>query len=309
MNQRDVQLLTWNVDRKDTALKLAVDHLTQAASSGTPTSWVAALQEVYIDKLSEATLRSLVDLRSLGRLQLVAYQEGGGKKRSAKCILATRDLTAIANKATTHPRFVGTTFADARGEWRDLAVACVHGISRSDARGRELSDRASNARDLRVAIEAFGLNKPLAILGDLQASPFEEELQHETGWFAFRERHELAKYRTSTSKPTRSPTGTKNPPRGLFNPMWALLEDANPFGTTRYIERGASVTARRWYHLDQILVTDELADQIGKPSIMHKLLAVDLTNKNGAPKISDHLPVNATLTIGGVKQCQISKTN
>ncbi|MBI5497131.1 MAG: hypothetical protein HY904_19105 [Deltaproteobacteria bacterium] len=239
----------------------------------------------------------------------MTYLEGQGpaRTRSAKCIVSTLDLVAEKppRQEKEHGRFVGAAFADLRGEWRDLAVACVHAVSKKDPRGRESADRHAAARELRSAVERFAGGRPLAVLGDLNADPYEEELLHEEGWYAFRERERL---RCWQDKPGRSHGG----PRGLFNPMWGLLRDASPWGTLAYDKRPH--TAKLWHHMDQILVSDELADHLAPPEILETLNAEDgeqkLTTAGGKrTRYSDHLPVYAALRVNEVNRCHPSNSN
>ena len=125
------------------------------------------------------------------------------------------------------------------------------------------------------------------VLGDFNESPYDRSLVSRDHLWAIRDRADLV----GRTHPTDG-----RPP--LYNPMWRLLpeRDEPPHGT--YCWDRPEVSGVRWWHIDQILVSPSVVDELKNVDILVELDGQQLLNKHGKPDLriaSDHLPVIAIL--------------
>ena len=145
----------------------------------------------------------------------------------------------------------------------------------------------------RLALEPFWRNdRPLVMLGDFNADPYDAEVSARNGMFAVRDSAETVRDWESVL--------VAGPMRPLYNPMWHLLPESGtrPGGTYLLNSQDRGI---RWRLCDQILVSRDLVSRIdGLPEILPKLSTTRLTTKDGNPQtsISDHLPVQLRINLG-----------
>lgn len=135
---------------------------------------------------------------------------------------------------------------------------------------------------------------PTVVIGDLNMNPFEPGIVGSEGFHAVSSRAVVARR-------TRTVLGEERPL--LYNPMWAMMGDAaGPAGT--YYYASSSPITYFWNTFDQVLLGPELARNFvpGDVAVASSVGGGSLLAAGGFPdkKISDHLPVVATLRLEDV---------
>jgi len=277
-------LLTWNLGRKESAFRLAIDHLAQVVNEEV----FAVFQELPSIADSTAKARKLAISLSNSRLTclgVVSSQRAHGRLGlfSSTTISATAPVLSDANN-----RMAMTTVRST--SWSGLRVVGCHAVDRRNV-ATEYA-RGVWAALSRLAIEAFWKpNQPLVVLGDFNADPYHPEVSARRGMFAVRDRAEAARDWESALV-----AGKMRP---LYNPMWHLLPESStrPGGTYVLNSEDQGI---RWRLCDQILVSRDLIPKIGVPEILSQMSSTSLLTKKGLPatrKFSDHLPVQLRITM------------
>jgi len=135
---------------------------------------------------------------------------------------------------------------------------------------------------------------PTVVIGDLNMNPFEPGIVGAEGFHAVSSRAVVARR-------TRTVLGEERPL--LYNPMWAMMGDATgPAGT--YYYGSSNPITYFWNTFDQVLLGPELARNFlpGDVAVASSVGGGSLLAAGGYPdkKISDHLPVVATLRLEDV---------
>ena len=275
--------LTWNLKGTERAFRLVLDHLR-----GVKEPFVAAFQELpeIVDSKSKAVRQTLAlcgnhvqclgvigSLRAPGRLGLFSSDD----------VKATEPTTTDQNSR------MAMTVVDVAGR-SSLRVVGIHAIDRRNA-ATEYARGVWGAL-ARLEIETFWKpNRPLVVLGDFNADPYDPEVSARKGLFALRDRDEVRRNWESSLLP--------EPMRPLYNPMWHLLPESStrPGGTYLLNSEDRGI---RWRLCDQILVSRELVSLLsGLPEILSTIFNAALTTKSGHPsrRISDHLPVQLRIAL------------
>lgn len=132
------------------------------------------------------------------------------------------------------------------------------------------------------------------VIGDLNMNPFEPGIVGSEGFHA-------VSSRSVAARKTRLVLGEKRPL--FYNPMWSMMGDAvGPAGT--YYYASSNPITYFWNTFDQVLLRPELARHFtpGDVVVASSAGGESLLGAGGFPnkKISDHLPVIATLRLEDV---------
>ncbi len=203
-------------------------------------------------------------------------------------------------------RLDGVAINSSKG-WGNLKVLGLHAWDRRSRSTR--IDRNAWMSIMRNILDVFWSGGPLLVLGDLNANPWESEVTSRMGLYALRYK-DWPINQEDSKRP-----GVAKYAKPLFNPMWQLLgDDSGERGTLHYDKLDL-----RWHCFDQIIVSKELREFLGKPTVLTKLLNEDLVDKHGVPKkkkigkdklvFSDHLPLQVVIEIGKVDVCRLSENN
>jgi hypothetical protein len=270
-------LFTWNLSRKESALRLVLGHLAQQTDE-----FLAVFQELPTVASSTADARKMAITLTTNRitcLGVVGSPRTPGRLGlfSSTAISATDPITSDGNH-----RMAMTTVQST--SWSGLRIVGFHAVDRRNA----ATEYARGAWGVlsRLEVEAFWKPKQaLVIMGDFNADPYHPEVSARQGMFAVRDRAEVARDWESSL--------VAGPMRPLYNPMWQLLPESSirPGGTFLLDSGDHGI---RWRLCDQILVSRDLVAKIdGEPEILPKLSNVPLVTKRGFPstRFSDHLPV------------------
>lgn len=167
-----------------------------------------------------------------------------------------------------------------------VLVAAVHFPSALDRKKEE--SRASDLESLCQAIRSrWNGIEDFIVMGDFNANPWQSEIGSPRGIWAIRDRTHLNTRATSIHD--------QLPP--LYNPIWRYLGEAKapPHGTYDFGRFAENAT--HWHWLDQILVSQGLADAAQSSVQIHTHLdAQPVADQAGRPSsdFSDHLPVSVT---------------
>jgi exonuclease III len=277
-------VFTWNLNRNEQALRLALDYLNHCALRD---SVLATLQELppipgkgSAQKWSRSALLEPQNLAQ-GELELLGPVGPGrvGILVSSKLVL---DGTM---RSSSGRRFL---YVPLRHGQLEFAAIAIHAISRADPRCRTDFQRGSHAALTRRTIDkVWDRGRPLVLFGDFNAGFREEEVRAREGFY-LRSQNEI-----QCEKPkNRRYYGRNSPP--LENLM-RRNGAGSPYETYRYADSG------EWHAFDQIAVSDELGSKIKDCPQVHKSLnGKSLLTKNGNPdkrNYSDHLPVEVTIQL------------
>jgi len=132
---------------------------------------------------------------------------------------------------------------------------------------------------------------PLIVIGDMNASPFDEGI---AGVYALN----ATSRRAIAAEGAREMDGKFYP--FMYNPMWQFLSasEDRPAGT--YYKRLSKPICYYWYVLDQVLLRPALMAAVKDEDIriVESAGPVSLIKPNGTPiEISDHLPIAVTVHI------------
>lgn len=132
------------------------------------------------------------------------------------------------------------------------------------------------------------------VIGDLNMNPFEPGLVGAEGFHAISSRAVAARKTRTVLHEERS---------FFYNPMWSMMGDHSGAPGTFYYASGNPIT-HFWNTFDQVLLRPELARHFipGDVVVAVSVGGEPLLTSNGIPdaKISDHLPIIATLRLEDV---------
>lgn len=132
-------------------------------------------------------------------------------------------------------------------------------------------------------------NSTLTVLtGDFNMNPFEKGMMMSSAIHAFPTKSEASK----VSRVIKDRTYNM-----FYNPMWSFLGDGNtPQGTYHYTSSHHRTLF--WNIFDQVLVRPSLIENISPEdiNILTDIQGQTLLNRNGKPKVSDHLPLFFRIT-------------
>ncbi|MCM2982295.1 endonuclease/exonuclease/phosphatase family protein [Niallia circulans] len=121
------------------------------------------------------------------------------------------------------------------------------------------------------------------LIGDFNMNPFEEGMTSAAAIHSFPTKYEAKKERRKFKGRVYNM---------FFNPMWSFLGDENfPMGT--YYYPASHYNSLYWNIFDQLLVRPSLADNVSYENIkiVTDISGIDLSDKVGKPKVSDHFPL------------------
>jgi len=277
-----VLVFTWNVGRKESALRLAINYLKESAKSDEVIATLQELPPKPTNLKSQTWVPSvLLDANALASdgLQLLGRV---GPGRAA--IIVSSGVTPDGKmRKGSGRRFL---YAPLRYGKAEIAVLALHAISRKDPRGYTDFQRGSHAALTRRTVDkVWDQNRPLILLGDFNAGFKDEEIRAREGFYLLSQDeldHVLPRHRRHY--------GRTSPP--LENLMRRI--HSSPLrGSYRYQHDGF------WYIFDQIAVSQDLGPRvIDFPVIRGALLGQSLLTKYGNPDkvtYSDHLPVEVKI--------------
>lgn len=306
MAKAPITLFTWNVNSNYATLELACRHL---ASSAQPTC-IAALVEV-----PRQGCDATIERGSSGKLRRLAASTSAP---SHHVILVGSQDVMVDPTGRSHEydsqhddnrRMQGLSLYSSTGAWANLQVLGVHGQDR-------LSYPTEKERNhwgdlMRRTLNEFWTGGPLAVIGDLNANPFHDELTAREGLFALRQKDRAGV--------TRKPSNEKTSVTSLYNPMWQFLgDDPSAAAPGTYYFKQPKRTELRWHCLDQIIVSEHLAPHLAALQIVTSLRGhsdevalldgdkVPVRDGNDEPVYSDHLPVQLRVDIQKVEPCKTS---
>lgn len=272
-----ITAFTWNLNRSEAAVTLAVDYLSALGGA-----FVAAFQEAP-DSLA-AALPS-----GAGAPKLIAPH--------ASSVPATGIAIVASPNVARDP--TAPVFSSERLEAVHLliagkrcAIAAVHGpdlVNNSTER-----DRAEWGLFASDTLHAFWHDGPLIVLGDFNANPWTSEMTSRRGFLASREADWREHHRESYRMPY---SGVKRRP--LLNPMWPLVVQSG-WSAASYKGRHEDVS---WHLIDQIVISSDLApsNPPPRPSVLTQLETASQVvrlvddQERLSPGWSDHLPVRLDL--------------
>lgn len=273
-------LFTWNLMKSEDAFDCALDYL-----HGNNHGFIAAFQELpsSLSSTREAEQR-IVDRGARG----VHCLGVRGSESTPGRIGLFASLNVAAEEALSVDARARMAMISVKvGGHLSLSIIGIHALDRRNVANE--FGRGIWARELRQTIDEFCPDeRPMVIMGDFNADPYDPEIGAREALFAIRDRAELKRKLRS------------HPSRPLYNPMWSLLpeSDTRPRGT--FLLKGDPYRGIRWRLCDQIIVSRELVESIqGPPEILSDIGATKLANRNGLPvkTVSDHFPVQMRITI------------
>jgi endonuclease/exonuclease/phosphatase family metal-dependent hydrolase len=283
-----LRLLTWNLKQNKLSFELALNDLANGSGS-----FIAAFQElpdVAADK--KRAMRLVANLTSGSVICIGVVSARPPARHGRVGLFCSPDLSASAITKDRTERMAMTSIRSST--WSDLNVIGIHGFDRISV--PDDYNRGSHATILRTAIEGFWKAKrPLILMGDFNADPYDSEVSSSSGMLAVRDREEAME---EWSSPL---AGTPQGMRPLYNPMWGLLPEAWPSGRPRgTIFLSSMKRGIRWRLYDQILLSGDLVAKMrGTPEILAVLSGTRLVTPQGRPtsRFSDHLPVQLEIDI------------
>lgn len=292
---------TWNLGGSSDALDLACRHL---ATQG---PFVAALQELPAEAGTRLTLAAGEHrLKVLSRGLLRWDEKQVMHTVNPRIVLLASDGIEVDWLGNAHEykphlddqrRLEGLTL---RAEsWpKSVQVLGVHAWDRKSRPKKK--KRREWASIMSNVLRDFWEDGPLIVMGDLNAHPWSAEVTARSGLYAVRRKdwpHE------GSGKLS----GRDAHVRPLYNPMWQLLADGSPSGHgTLFYPNDRDL---RWHCFDQIIVSEQLREHLGTPTVLTKIGDYLLVDEDGVPKkqrgtrkpaLSDHLPVQITMDVGKV---------
>ncbi len=225
--------------------------------------------------------RHLCAVLARGEPLVAAFQECPATETELRAMLPGTYLhRGRQAKAGAHPRvLVSSKELREVTEWErtlvaridhggeTLAIACYHG--RDQISFRNPTARGGAASELRWMLDQYAQGGATLLLGDFNAEPGGHEVQNR--WcFGF---------------PTDGRAASQS--HGRPRPPLRVVRARGSLGSFRLREPGQE---ERWALVDFVVASEDLATRI---SWEHpkELAATQLTNGNGFPKVSDHLPV------------------
>jgi hypothetical protein len=278
-----VLLFTWNLDKKPTALRLALAHM-----QGSGPSFIGCLQEMPPEAGTTALARAAIHALVGDAIRCLGVTEAAPPYKHGRVgLFCSPDLTATTDDVTHDPRQRMAVIAVEGAAVSPLSVVGYHGESRGAA-----PDRSRIGADARREIDKRCGQGSVVMLGDFNANPFDAEVCGSAGLFAVRDRGEARKRWASPL------LAIGEDQRPLYNPTWSLLpEDAGRPAGTHVYDRARML---HWRFYDQILVSPDLIDTIREPpEILAELAGTRLLTDAGNidKSISDHLPAQLRITL------------
>lgn len=258
-------VFTWNIAKNTKALRLALTYISRLAASD---SVLACLQELPDPKPPD------LEPSALSAIGLAAEVPPLSDKRVLFVHSATITRLNAWNEAEDRMQIVHWQL----GTGTQFVAAGVHMIDRRNHATAEV--RGAYASLTRLALDSrWPPNIPLLVIGDFNAWPELPELENRACFFGVSQKYEH-QARHDTFFGRQSPPLFRIEPTGIsqgtyFDPNGSIWRDIDHIYVSRTLRAGAS--AQRRIALGQ----EQLITRSGRP----------------ANKLSDHLPVEAQITL------------
>jgi endonuclease/exonuclease/phosphatase family metal-dependent hydrolase len=255
-----IQLLTWNLAKRDAALDLLAPHVASLADA-----FIIAVQECADDHAAIAA-------KVQGHGGRVVHSMGNG----TMSILCSEPVTPMAPPRDAVGQRLVLTHAAFAG--RRLAIVNYHGTARGIAGALDEVERGGSASEARWRIDEHAAGGSVVVLGDFNADPTSAEIQ---SMFCFSFATEPSPASGRSHDRDRSilrvfPPPAVTPAAGTY--AWKTSHTQGPgFRLYDYFAAGPNLTVRQ-------------------PRVLRKLGRTPLTDGTW-PIASDHLPVAGILDL------------
>ncbi|MFO0628900.1 MAG: hypothetical protein U0325_25215 [Polyangiales bacterium] len=275
----ELKFFTWNLGGEQSAHHLALQHLS---ALGAHTPWIACLQELPAEceiawaRKKHSPPEGTVVVKDA---DLVSTGKGRETMPSGMALVFSPLLTLVSVYADRHLKFVDARFS-LSAPTKTFRVIGLHAKSAVDMQKAE--DKGGSRALLRHAINARPIPADhTVILGDWNSDCEAREI---TSWHCFYALHPRARPLLGDSRQNRC--GCAHPPFFVVMPS-----NNSSLGTYAFGDSGESSSPT----IDFIAV-DEGTRQLMRAEILTKVAASSVASPDGAPNVSDHLPVEGTLT-------------
>jgi len=171
-----------------------------------------------------------------------------------------------------------------------LIIGMIHNVDKFSSSENEQKEILRLFSNDIFEVETRHNTKNTIVLGDFNASPFEESL------IAANAMHAIP-YRNETTDKGRRVNGVYY--EKFYNPMWKLLaKEESPYATFHY--NNSKLANYYWYMLDQFIIRPGLIPAFDESTlnILTETKGHKLIKENGFPNkddYSDHLPIFCTI--------------